>query len=142
MRVVIIVAPFAPQGVGTRRKFVLSSPRGKSEQETCAGSALAAVRHGRARQTLGTCGDCRRVLWVLSPRCQFSGKIRFVVQDEGDCHVAKHNSDFRLAYPEAKLHVRDLVRVVNIVAPLGVGTRRNFVLSSPMGKIETGNLRR
>ena len=50
---------------------------------------LAAVRHGRAIQTLesGPCGDCRRVLWVPDPWCQYSGKIRFIekrgVQDEG-----------------------------------------------------------
>ena len=41
---------------------------------------LAAVRHGRARQTSesGPCGDCRRVLWVPGPRGQYSGKIRFI----------------------------------------------------------------
>ena len=50
---------------------------------------LAAVRHGRAMQSLGTgpCGDCRRVLWVPGPRGQYSGKIRFIkkpgVQDQG-----------------------------------------------------------
>ena len=43
------------------------------------GVPLAAVRHGRARQTSesGPCGDCRRGLWVPGPRGQYSGKIRF-----------------------------------------------------------------
>ena len=31
--------------------------------------------------------------------------------------MAKRNSDHRVAYPEVKVHVRDLVRVVDIVAP-------------------------
>ena len=100
----------------------------------------AAVRHGRARQNSGTgpCGDCGRVLWI--PRGKYSGKIRFIekpgVQDEGGRNVAKRSSDPRVAYPEIKIQVRDLVRVVCIVAPFvlrGVGTRRKFVLSSPRG---------
>ena len=84
-----IVAPFAPLGVGTRGKFVLSSPRGEMGPEDVCQVPLAAVRHGRARQTSesGPCGDCRRLLWVPGPRGQYSGKIRFIekrgVQDEG-----------------------------------------------------------
>ena len=36
------------------------------------------------------------------------------------CHyVAKRSSDPRVAYPEVKVQVRDLVRVVGIVAPFG-----------------------
>ena len=51
----------------------------------------AAVRHGRARQSSGgPCWNCRRFLWVLSPRDQYSKK--FVLSTnlgyEGDCHVA------------------------------------------------------
>ena len=65
MRVVGIVAPFAPMGAGTRGKFVLSSPRGEMGPGDARRVPLAAVRHGRARQTSesGPCGDCRRVLW-------------------------------------------------------------------------------
>ena len=105
---------------------------------------LAAVRHGRARQTSesGPSGDCRGVLGVLGPRGQYSGKIRFIekrwVHDEGGRQVAKHSSDPRQAYPEVELQRRDLVRVVGIVAPfapLGVGTRGKFVLSSPRGEM-------
>ena len=37
VRVVDIVAHFAPLGAGSQGKFVLSSPRGEWTQETCAG---------------------------------------------------------------------------------------------------------
>ena len=89
MRVVGIVATFAPLGDGTRGKFVPSSPRVEMGPEHVCRVPLAAVRHGRARQTSesGPCGDCRRVLWVPGPWGQYSGKIRFIekrgVQDEG-----------------------------------------------------------
>ena len=66
MRVVGIVAPFAPLGAGTRGKFVLSSPRGEMGPGDARRVPLAAVRHGRARQTSesgpvgiveGSCGN-------------------------------------------------------------------------------------
>ena len=107
---------------------------------------LAAVRHGRARQSSGTgpCGYCRRVLWVPGPAGQYSGKIRFIekpgVEDEGGRHVVKRSSDPRVAHPDVKVQVRDLVRVVGIVAPfapMGASTRGKFVLSSPRGKMGT-----
>ena len=49
VRVVGIVAPFAPLGAGIRGKFVLSSPRGKIGPEDVCRLPLAAVRDGRAR---------------------------------------------------------------------------------------------
>ena len=151
MRVVGIVAPFAPMGAGTRGKFILSSPRGEMGPEDVRSVPLAAVRHGRARQTSesGPGGDCRRVLWEPGPRAQYSGKIRFIekygVQDEGGRHVAKYSSDPRQAYPEVKLQGRDLVRVVGIVAlfaPMGAGTRGKFVYSSPRGEMGPVDVRR
>ena len=54
----------------------------------------------------------------------------------GGRHVAKRSSEPRVAYPEVKVHVRELVRVVGNVAPfaqLWVDTRGKFVLSSPRG---------
>ena len=69
---------------------------------------LAAVRHGRARQTSesGPCGDCRRVLWEPGPWGQYSGKIRFIekygVQDEGGRHVAKYSSDPPASLPRSQ----------------------------------------
>ena len=41
----------------------------------------------------------------------------------GFCHVAKHSSDPRVACPEVKVQVRDLVRVVCIVAPFAPRAR-------------------
>ena len=47
------------------------------------------------------------------------------------------SSDTRVARPEVKVQVRDLVRVVGIVdhfAPRGFSIREKFVLSSPEGR--------
>ena len=52
--------------------------------------------------------------------------------------MAKRRSDPRIAYPEIKVQVRDLVRVVGIVGPFaqwGVSIQGKFVLSSPKGFI-------
>ena len=75
---------------------------------------------------------------------QYSGKIRFIekpgVEDEGSRHVVKRSSVPRVAHPDVKVQVRDLVRVVGIVAhfaPMGASTRGKFVLSSPRGKMGT-----
>ena len=86
---------------------------------------LAAVRHGRVRQTSGTvpCGDCRMVLWVPGPRARIRGKfvlsrnLGYKTSGGGGRHLANRCSDPRLAYPEVKLQRRDLVRVVGVVAP-------------------------
>ena len=151
VRVVGIVAHFAPMGPSTRGKFVLSSPSGEIGPGDARRVPLAAVRHGRARQTSesGQGGDCRRVVWEPGPRGQYLGKFRFIekygVQDEGGRHVAKYSSDPRQAYPEVKLQGRDLVRVVGIVAPfapMGAGTRGKFVLSSPKGEMGPEDVRR
>ena len=87
---------------------------------------LAAVRHGRgAKQRSGTvpCGDCRRVHWG-----QYSGKIRFIeksgVQDKGILMWLNIVlNDIRVAYPQVKGKVADLVRVVGIVVPFTHGVR-------------------
>ena len=83
MRVVGIVAPFAPLGAGPRRHFVLSSPSGEIGTGDECRVPVVAVRHAKARQTSesGPCGDGRRVLWVPGPWSQYPGK--FEVQDEG-----------------------------------------------------------
>ena len=50
--------------------------------------------------------------------------------------MAKRSSDPRVAYPEVKVQVRDLVRVVGIVPPLRHGGSvpgENCLLLSPMG---------
>ena len=48
----------------------------------------------------------------------------------GGRHVAKRSSDPRVAYPEVNVQVRDLLRVVGIVAPRGFSIRGKFVLSN------------
>ena len=103
----------------------------------------AAVHPGRARQCagMGPCGYCTRVLWVLGPRGQYSGKICLIenpgIQDERGHHVAKCSSDPRVAYPEVNVQVRDLVRVVGIVALFaerGFSIRGKFILSIGQAK--------
>ena len=63
----------------------------------------------------------------FAPRGQYSsvfGTICLIekpeVPDEGDHHLSKRSSDPRLAYPEVKVQVRDLVRVVDTVAPFAL----------------------
>ena len=54
--------------------------------------------------------------------------------------MVKRSSDPRVAHPDVKVQVRDLVQVVGIVspfAPMGASTRGKFVLSSPMGEMGT-----
>ena len=133
-------------GASTRGKFVLSSPRVKMGTCDLGRVPLIAEPHGRARKSSGTgpCGYCRRVLWVSGRAGQYSGKIRFIekpeVEDEGGRHVVKRSSDPRVAHPDVKLQVRDLVPFVGIVAPfspMGASTREKFVLWSPRGKMGT-----
>ena len=52
----------------------------------------------------------------------------------GGRHVAKRSSDSRVAYPEVNVQVRDLLRVVGIVAPRGFSIRGKFVLSIGQAK--------
>ena len=93
------------------------------------GAPPAAVRPGRARQSSGTgpCEDCRKVLWVADTRSQYFGNIRFKfiekpgVQGKGGCHMAKRSFGPLIAYPEVKVQVLDLVRVVGIIDPLSQG---------------------
>ena len=109
MRVVCIVAPFAPRGVGTREKFILSSPRGKWAQETfavCPQQRYATREPGKVQGwdrvgiVEGSCGY--RV-------CGVSIRGKFV--------LSRNLNDCRVAYLEVKVQVRDQVRVVGIVVP-------------------------
>ena len=124
MRVVGIVAPFAPMGARTRGKFVLSSPRGEMGPGGARRVPLAAVLYGRARQTSesGPCGDCRMVLWETGPRDQYSGKILFIekcgLQDElGVAILLNVVLTPRQAYPDFKVQVLIQVLVLGIVVP-------------------------
>ena len=79
-------------------------------------------------------------MWVSGPAGRYSGKIRFIekpwVQDEEGRHVVNRSFDPRVAHPEVKVQVRNLVRVVGIVVPFvprGFSVREKFVLSRPRG---------
>ena len=120
MRVVDIVAPFAPRWP-VHGEFVLSNPRGYMSTGDLCRMPLAAISHGSARKSSGTgpCGDCRRVLWGTRPAGSVFGKNLFHRESwgtsRGGRHVAKRSSGHRVAYP---VQVRDLVRVVGTVVPL------------------------
>ena len=100
------------------------------------------VRHGRARQSLGTgpCGDCIRVLWVPGPQSQYSGKIRFIekpgIQDDGVAlwlNVVLEPGSL----PRSQSSCTGPSASCGYYCPFdpkGVGTREEFVLSSPRGK--------
>ena len=98
-----------PQGINGHRRPLPGAP--------------SKVHPGRARQCSGTgpCGYCRRVLWLPGPRGQYSGKIRFIEKPGVQDDVAKRSSDPWVAYHEVNVQVRDLVRVVGIVAPFAHG---------------------
>ena len=81
VRVVGIVAPFAPRVSVIGKNSFYHATGGKWAQKTCARCSQQRYLHGRAwaRQSWGTgpCGDCRRVLWLLGPPGQYSGKKSF-----------------------------------------------------------------
>ena len=57
--------------------------------------------------------------------------------------MTKRSFDLRVAYPDVKVQVRDLMRVVGIVSPLPQGVSvpgQNIFLSSPSGLMDTGDL--
>ena len=90
MRVVGIVAPFDPRGSVPGKNSFYRVPMGKWAQHSVSPSAIC---HGRA-SIRGK--SFYRETWV---------------QDDGGRHLAKHSSDPRVAYPEVKVQVRNLVRV-------------------------------
>ena len=125
MRVVGIVAPFAPRGGGpVLGEIRLIEPTRVLGTWNLYLVPQAAVRQRRASQKSGTgpCGDCRRDKWVPSSRRQYSGGNLFYRETWGTrigCrHVAKRSSDPWVAYPEVKVQVQDLVRIVGIIGPL------------------------
>ena len=88
----------------------------------------------------GQCGDCIRVLWVPGLWDQYSGKLRFIgkpgVQDEEERHVAKRSSDPPGSHSRSQSSGTGpsaSCKYCCPLCPMGVGTRENFVLSSPKG---------
>ena len=131
MRVVGIVAPFDPRGsVPGKNSFFFRGPGGKWAQETCVvcpqlryvtvepGNVQGQDRMGVVEGPVDT-GPAGSVFGENSFYRETWGTRR------GSRHVAKRSSDPWVAYPEVKVQVRDLVRIVGIVAtfaPRGVGT--------------------
>ena len=109
MRVVCIVAPFAPRGVGTREKFILSSPRGKWAQETFA----ICPQQRYATREPGKVQGWDRV-GIVEGSCGY--QVRGV-SIRGKFVLARNLNDCRVAYLEVNVQVRDQVRVVGIVVP-------------------------
>ena len=107
-----IVAHFAPRGsVPGENSFI--EPKGINGHQRPVPVPPAAVRHGKARQSSGTgpCGDCRRSYGYRARGVSIPAK--FVLSR----NVAKNGTGTLVAYPEVEVKVRDLVRVVGIVAP-------------------------
>ena len=81
---VVVLLPPLPHWDPIPGEIRFIEPQGEMGPGDLCWVPLAAVLHGRARQTLESepCGDCRRVLWVPCPRGQYSGKIRFIEKRE------------------------------------------------------------
>ena len=102
MRVVCIAVP--------GENSFYRSPRGEIGPEDVCRVPLAAVRHGRARQTSesGLCGDCRGVLWVPGPRGQYSGKFwTSSVSGQSGVLVSEFNvTELRKSFPKTYIEWR------------------------------------
>ena len=107
-----------PQGINGHKRPVPGAPM----QRYTAGEPGKVHSNGSGTGPCASNGYC-------SPICPAGGGSIFGenlfiekhgVQGESDRHVAKRSSDPREAYPEVKVQVRDLVRVVGIVAPFAL----------------------
>ena len=133
-RVVGSVAAFTPWVSILGEDFFFRATGCKRAQETCARCPQQWYATGEPGKVQGRdrVGLCRTVLWVLVPRCQYSGDNSFYRETWGTRRGGI--KDPLVAYPEVKVQVRDLVRVMGIVAPfaprVGIGTREQFVLST------------
>ena len=126
MRALGVVAPFAPR-VSIRENLFYRAPGAKWAQETCAGCPQQRYATGEPGKVQGwdrvgivewSYGNWARGVSILGKFVLFT-KLGY--KTRGCHHVAKRSSDSRVAYPEVKVQVRDLVRVVGIVAPLPHG---------------------
>ena len=138
-----IVAPFFPTGVSIRGNSFYRAPGDKWAPETCAGCPKQRYATGASGKDQGRDRVC-----IVESSCWyrthgFSVREKFVLSRNpgfkigGFRHKAKRSSDPLVAYPEVKVQVRDLVRVVCIVAPIAPPARGSIrgkvVLSSPRG---------
>ena len=94
----------------------------------------------------GTVWVLKKGLVATGPGGSIFGENSFYrepgVQDEGGRHVVKGSSDPRVAHPEVKVQVRDLVRVVDIIVslPRGASVFGENSFSSPRGQMGTEDL--
>ena len=141
MRVVGIVAPFAPRRSVFGENSFYRAPGDKWAPETCAGCPKQRYATGEPGKDQGRDRVC-----IVGSSCGYrtrgvSVREKFLLSRNpgyktwGFRHVAKRSSDPRVVYPEVKVQVRDLMRVVCIVAPFAPPARGSirgkFVLSSP-----------
>ena len=144
MRVVGIVTPFAPLGSVFRENSFYRVPEDKWAPKTCAGCPKHRYATGEPGKVQGRdhVGIVERSRVYLARRVSTRGKF-VLTRNPGykTSGVAMwlnvRSSDPRVAYPEVKVQVRDLVRVVSIVAPLapsGVSIRENSFYRAPGGK--------
>ena len=142
VRVVGIFSPMPRGGSVFGENSFYRALAGRWAQETCAVCPQQRFITGEPGKVQGR----DSVVIVSSPAVQYSEKIRLIekpgIQDEGGRHVVKRRSDPRIAHPEVKVQVRDLVRVgiFALFAPRGFSIRGKFVLSSPSGKMGTVDL--
>ena len=144
MRVVGIVAPFAPRGFSIREKICFIDPMGgKWAQDTSAGcpqQRYATEEQGKVQRqdrvgvVEGFCGFYARdvSIWAKFVLSTIPGyKIRGIAMWLNVVLTP------RVAYPAVKVQVRDLVRVVGIVASFaqrGSLFRENSFYRAPGGK--------
>ena len=140
MRVVGIVDPFAPWCSVFGENTFYRAPEGRWAQETCAGCPQQRYTTGEPGKVQGrdhvdveegSCGSRARRVNIHG---RFIDKTRGTRR--GGRHVVKRSSDPRVAHHKVKIQVRDLVRDVGIavtLAPRGISSRVQFVLSSPRG---------
>ena len=118
-----------PQGINGLRRSVPGAPSSSTSRES------QAMFRDRTRVGIveGSCGYRAR---EVSIRGKFVLSRNPGYKTRGS-HVAKRSSDPRVAYPEVNVQVRDLLRVVGIVAPFaprGFSIREKFVLSIGQAK--------
>ena len=140
VRVVGIVAPFAPRGSVFRKNSSYRAPGGISTGDPCRvpQQRYATGEPGKVqgRDRVGIVERSR----VKGPLGSVFGENLFYRETQGTRlggrHMAKRSSDPRVAYPEVKVHVRDLVRVLGVVAPFAprVSIRENLFYRAPRAK--------
>ena len=103
------------------------APGDKWAQETCAGCPKQRYIPGEPGNVQG-----RDRVGIVEGSCGYRARgVRF---GENSFYRETQGTDHRVAYPEVNVQVRDLVRVVGIVAPRGFSIRGKFVLSIGQAK--------